>query len=331
MSLIPTSSSPKTPTPPSKELEDAINNFKEILSDDQRAELQKLSAIPGADAVLVFTAQLDRSSTSRKCPNKGTRLMTVLEFVRESTAVIDTFVSSHPEIAALVWGSVKLTMQVVLNFSSYYERVSDLFMQFAKDCPRFAEYQALFPSSPGLQKAVCDFNASIISCCRHVVEVIQRPWQTHLRNAFFSSFQKEFNSDLENIRRCGRETRQEIKLAKAKADSQDQRLQKVEREAASHERHRIRHLFRRVEVDLETIKNYQLHQDIRRAEENRLRLLDSLSSYDYRTPYKKACKIKHPGTAEWIFRSTTFVQWEEGSSSPWLCCSGKSTLIPQSL
>ncbi|KAK2000972.1 hypothetical protein LX36DRAFT_382444 [Colletotrichum falcatum] len=111
MALALAFSSSKTPTPPTRDLEDAVNDFQGILSSEQRAELQKLRAVPDAGAVLSFTAQLDKSSASQKCPNKGTRLIPVLQFVRESAAVIDTFVSSHPEIAALVWGSVKLTMQ----------------------------------------------------------------------------------------------------------------------------------------------------------------------------------------------------------------------------
>ncbi|CCF40178.1 hypothetical protein CH063_10810 [Colletotrichum higginsianum] len=62
----------------------------------------------------------------------------------------------------------------------------------------------------------------------------------------------------------------------------------MERKAASKERHKVRQLFSRVEGDLHTIKNDQLQRDIRRAEESRRQLLDSLSSYDYLTPFKKA-------------------------------------------
>ncbi|KAF4873482.1 Ankyrin repeat and KH domain-containing protein 1 [Colletotrichum siamense] len=265
MELAPKSSSATSQVSPTKGLQDAVSEFRKTLNDDQRSDLDKLKGIPDADAALVFTAQLDWSTTQRNSPNKGTRLISVLQYVRDSSVIIDTFISSHPEIAALVWGSVKLTMQVVLNFASYYERVSDLFMQFSRDCPRFAEYQALFPNSPGLQKAVCDFNASIIYCCKHVIQAIQRPWQTHLRNAFLKSFQQEFNPDLEMIRRCGLEAKQEIKLAKARADHQDQRLQEMERKAASKERHQVRQLFSRVGSDLDTIKNDQIQQDIRRA------------------------------------------------------------------
>lgn len=156
------------------------------------------------------------------------------------------------------------------------------------------------------------------------------------------SFQQEFNPDLYKIRTCGLEVKQEIKLAKAKADDQDKRLQQIERKAASEERRKIRHLFSRVESDLNTIKNDQLEQDIRRSgelffvatnhtdspvEESSRHLLNSLSSYDYLTPFRKACKLRHPRTAEWLFRLTTFTQWEEGISSPWLWCSGKSTSV----
>jgi hypothetical protein len=48
-------------------------------------------------------------------------------------------------------------------------------MELSKQCPRFAEYQALYTTSTRLQKALCDFHASIIRCCKHVVEAIQRP------------------------------------------------------------------------------------------------------------------------------------------------------------
>ncbi|KAF6807606.1 hypothetical protein CSOJ01_08047 [Colletotrichum sojae] len=233
MALIQSSRSAAPKTLPTKELQNAVDDFRRILTDDQRAELRELRAVPDADAVLVLTAQLDMSSARSRGPSIASRLHPVLQFVRESSAIIDTFVPSHPEIAALVWGSVKLTMQVrrrnpppflgdelsnciqvVLNFTSYYERISDLFMQFGRDCPRFADYQALFPDSLELQRAVRDFNASIISCCKHLVEALQQPWQTQLRSAFLQSFQQEFDPDLEKIRRCGLEVKQEIKLAK---------------------------------------------------------------------------------------------------------------------
>jgi len=65
--------------------------------------------------------------------------------------------------------------EIAINFTSYYEALSNLFMGFATHCPRFAEYQALYPTSDRLQTALCEFHASIIRCCKHAIEATQRP------------------------------------------------------------------------------------------------------------------------------------------------------------
>lgn len=91
--------------------------------------------------------------------------------------------------------------------------------------------------------------------------------QTQLRNAFLQSFQQEFSPDLEKIRRCGLEVKQEIKLAKVKADLQDQKLQQLEREAAAAGRRTLRKVASRLDGSLDTIKNEQIQRDLRRAGE----------------------------------------------------------------
>jgi len=96
---------------PARDLEAAVGEFRSVLTEDQRTRLQAVRAVPDAQDVLVFTAQLDYLSR-RKGRSIGSRLHSVLASVREFSAIIDVFVSSHPEIAALVWGSVKLAVQV---------------------------------------------------------------------------------------------------------------------------------------------------------------------------------------------------------------------------
>lgn len=93
-------------------LDDAVRGFQTILTDDQRRQLQSIKTVPDTDAVLVFTAQLDAQNTKRKGRSIATRLYTFLQCSRDFSAVLDTFVSSNPQIAALVWGSIKLTMLV---------------------------------------------------------------------------------------------------------------------------------------------------------------------------------------------------------------------------
>jgi hypothetical protein len=100
------------PARPVEGLKLAVANFSAMLTDEQRHDLAKIHAVPNADSIFVFTAQLDSVNRSRRGRSVGSRVSTFLQSVRDFCSVIDTFVSSNPQIAALVWGSVKLTMLV---------------------------------------------------------------------------------------------------------------------------------------------------------------------------------------------------------------------------
>ncbi|KAI6747494.1 hypothetical protein HG530_015874 [Fusarium avenaceum] len=308
---------------PRESLEHAINDFQTILTDDQRRKLSNIGAIQDPDTVRIFTAQLDRESQLRKGRGIAGRLSSILQSVQRFSTVVDTFVSSRPEIAALVWGSVKLAMLIAVNYTSYFESLSALFMELSNQCPRFAEYQALYTTSTRLQKVLCDFHAAIIRCCKHVVEAIQRPWQKQLRVAFFQSFEQEFEPDVSDIRRMGKNVKDEINLAKAQTDRQDQMLEEKEREAASKQRSKLRKFIPKVESELDTIKKLQMQRSTRGSIKERHRLLDSLSSHKYELPFQEARKKHQHSTAEWIITTQEFIRWYEGTGSALLWCSGK--------
>ena len=114
MALPPSSLSVAVQTGPEQTLNEAILDFQQILTTEQRQELHRIQEVPNLDAVLVFTAKLDLDTRNknRRGRSIASNLSSVLQSVSEFSAIVDTFVSSHPEIAGLVWGSVRLTMLV---------------------------------------------------------------------------------------------------------------------------------------------------------------------------------------------------------------------------
>ena len=93
-------------------LQSALVDFEATLDETQRGEFQKLSAQPHARAVVQFTAELDRKNAERRSRCIAARLHPVLETVQQYSRVVDMFVSSNPKVAALLWGSIKLTLHV---------------------------------------------------------------------------------------------------------------------------------------------------------------------------------------------------------------------------
>lgn len=96
-----------------KELERTIAGFQAILTDDDRKQLQQLKTTShDAQSIIEFTAKLDRLDANRKGKSIASRLASFLQTIEQFTPIIDTYIQSNPDIAALVWGSIKLTFLV---------------------------------------------------------------------------------------------------------------------------------------------------------------------------------------------------------------------------
>lgn len=116
---------PSRPAAVHNSLQDAVDGFRAILTDEQRQKLKSTNDVPGANDVLVFTAGLDSINRQRRGKSTASRLHSILSSVGgfcttltkgKPCNIADTYVSSNPEIAALVWGSVKLAMTVSTGF-----------------------------------------------------------------------------------------------------------------------------------------------------------------------------------------------------------------------
>lgn len=86
------------------------------MTPEQKNRLHGTAAIPDAPAIIAFTTQLDNENAKRRSRCVATRLLTFLQSIQQFTTVVDTFVSSNPAIAALVWGSVKFAILVSRHY-----------------------------------------------------------------------------------------------------------------------------------------------------------------------------------------------------------------------
>ncbi|KAH0420337.1 nacht domain protein [Colletotrichum camelliae] len=109
-SLVRRSPSPKGKSHPAAGLEIALAQFGANLTDDERKRLKDQECgLNDADAAFKFTLELDELDPVRRGRVAASKLCSLLQTVQIFGQVIDTYVSSNPQIAALIWGSLKLT------------------------------------------------------------------------------------------------------------------------------------------------------------------------------------------------------------------------------
>jgi hypothetical protein len=93
-----------------QQLESTVAGFHAILTDNDRKVLQKLKATPYASQnIITFRAELDRLDKRRQGRSVALRPASFLQTIERFTPVVDTYIQSNPDIAAIVCGSIKLT------------------------------------------------------------------------------------------------------------------------------------------------------------------------------------------------------------------------------
>ncbi|WQF79156.1 Putative NACHT nucleoside triphosphatase, P-loop containing nucleoside triphosphate hydrolase [Colletotrichum destructivum] len=302
-------------------LKHALAVFQATLTDDERAKLQSLKGTScDADSVITFTADLDRANPARKGRSIATRLFSLLQIVQQFNHTVDTYVSSHPEIAALVWGSVKLAFTVLANFTSYFQQFSELLRGFDRLCPVFAEYRLLFPNSARLRDATYEFHASVICCCSQIMIAIRKPWQQQLLGAVVQSFHGEMKPYVDDVRLRAENVQDEISLAKSQADQKEHLSQAEERRQAAETRKGLAKWFSQSEKQVGCLRQANETANNERKWET---LLTKLSSYDYASAFKIAREKRHLGTAEWVFDEAQFQEWYTCEKSSMLHIMGK--------
>ncbi|KAH0440651.1 hypothetical protein CcaCcLH18_02321 [Colletotrichum camelliae] len=240
--------------------------------------------------------------------------------VEQFYQIADTYVSSHPEIAALVWGSVKLAFMILSNFTSYFQRFSELLRGFDQLIPRFSEYRRLFPNSNRLRLATYGFQTAIIRCCSQIVLATRRPWKQQLLAALSQSFQTEMRPLVDDIRASAKRVMEEVELAQAQATHQEQVLQSQERQMAGKSRREVSRWFAKSDKDIQKLRQ----KELARAKEYKWdALLEKLSRYDHAAAFKSARAKRHNGTAEWVLHTLEFETWYHNNSSVILHLVGK--------
>ncbi|KAF5963212.1 hypothetical protein FBULB1_13549 [Fusarium bulbicola] len=301
-----------------KKLEATIAGFQAILSDEDRKKLQQLkTTLHDSQSIITFTAELDLLDKNRRGKSVASRLASFLQTIEQFTPIVDTYIQSNPDIAALIWGSIKLTFTFLANFASYFQSFVELLHGFGSLCARFAEYQGIFNESSRLKGSVCKFHTAVVTCCQQIILAVRRPLKNQIFQAITRSFQSELRSYVEDIRAKAEEVQGDIQLVKAQCDREEQQLQTTERKEATDHRKRFRAWAAEMDV-------FQAQRRRDALEQKRRRLLEDLSSFNFTSAFNSTRNKRHIGTAKWVFDTPEFRAWIAINGPPVLHVTGKT-------
>ena len=141
----------------------ALESFRQSLTDGERQRLVEMQvsdpAKPDENKVMMLIAEIDCRNSRKFSRYVAPKLQPFLDVIQQFSSAVDTFMTSGPPVAQVVWGSVKVTLLIVSNFGEYFEKLATLFDSIGKACPRIREFGTLYESSTSLQDLVCRYFA----------------------------------------------------------------------------------------------------------------------------------------------------------------------------
>ncbi|RPA80561.1 hypothetical protein BJ508DRAFT_362561 [Ascobolus immersus RN42] len=133
-----------------KELQNARDVFLLGLAPDERCQFANCSS---AEEMLECVRTLP--AFKRHSRSRLKRLMAPIERLSITLSpyfdIIGIVVSSRPEWAGVVWGSIRLVLKFASNYMSLFTKIGQLFDTLLKELPRFAEILEIIRQSKELQ------------------------------------------------------------------------------------------------------------------------------------------------------------------------------------
>ncbi|KAF4443329.1 NACHT nucleoside triphosphatase [Fusarium acutatum] len=129
----------------SEVFEKAKADFLNGIKDQKlRSQLQKATTV---DDIWDYTEQLQKDQGSNKRLRGMKRIGPYIERLQEYAGVIEVFVQVKPDILALIWGPMKLLLQVSSNLVASFDAILGVMKNMGSILPRFNEFVPLFKNN----------------------------------------------------------------------------------------------------------------------------------------------------------------------------------------
>ncbi|OAP57751.1 hypothetical protein AYL99_08489 [Fonsecaea erecta] len=294
------------PLKPNIRLAQALSEFEAILNDDDKKLFRtwREGRPPAVSDVMKLTAEIDRHngrSMKRRC--YGPRLTSILGAVQQFSSAVDVIIGgTQSTIATSIWGVLRMTLQTTVQFGSYFDNLSALFMRIGRFSPRYEQYGAMYPKSSRLQDALFDYFRTVVQVCNKAVLFIRKGTMAQISAAILNPFNSEFGPLELDLSTTAETIREEASLAF------QQELTLDKREASS---------FRAWLLSKASKKTEQAR--VFRAHQAKFQLLNSCSTYDHEAAWKRARKV---GESSRLFDQAAYRDWLQSTVSSVLWVTG---------
>ena len=289
---------------PQTVFEHAAENFCRNLSQQDRTKYLSATVVD----VIREIDRLQRQQADQGWLRALGRARPFIESLKRYTTVIDTFVGVKPAILSLLWGPLKLLLNLAGRSLECFEIMVKALQRIGDALPRFSMFATIYKQHPRIIHALVLFYEDILFFYRGVLDLFEAPGPSSsidrpiLRTEFTAAW-KQF-----------------LKFSWSQFASQfDSLVLQIERHAALVDQEASAASF-------QDVHDFRLEfQAYTATEDEKLAMLDARArlcpdSYDFVLERCHAVLEDYPGTGDWLTRNKRFQDWSVGKRPVlWIC------------
>ncbi|KAI0040264.1 hypothetical protein FA95DRAFT_1611941 [Auriscalpium vulgare] len=313
------SGQPPPPTPKAVSngiFDKAVQDHLQSLQAGERADFAFATPASVLDLANEYHSTHVKKSGLLRCVDRISRVIAPLE---KFFSAVDNGVSSHPEVAGIVWGALRFVMQAIRSLSAYFEKIGDILEDIAEDLQDYQEYATtLFAKSERVMKALAGVYGDILSTCTTIRRIYANT--RGIRGSMSVSFRAlnpwdhAFDHVVSSLKRR-RERLNKRVLHEEMVAAHEQRRKDNERDAE--ERKRMAEMEQRLSREEKEAREKERLQTLH---ERKSKLLERLqkSAYAECASKHEACRgvlSKHLDSGRWLLNRPEFVKWADTSVS----------------
>ncbi|KAF3808502.1 hypothetical protein GCG54_00006365, partial [Colletotrichum gloeosporioides] len=193
------------PLKPEIRLAQAVSEFEASLGDGHKEVFRTtrkaaLRTAPIPSDVMRLTAEIDSRVRKQHGLSRcfGPRLTNILQAVQQFAALGDTVVGGSQNLVACgVWSAVRTTLYMAVNYASYLEKLSLLFMTAGRQAPRYQALATIYPQSETLQSCLSEYFIVVVHVCQKIQKYGNRSAFGQFKSSLNDADLKGYQADLE--------------------------------------------------------------------------------------------------------------------------------------
>ncbi|GLA01286.1 hypothetical protein AnigIFM60653_011535 [Aspergillus niger] len=237
------------------------------------------------DEVYNLTAKLQEEAAGKAGLRNLARIRPFLERLSSYSAVIEVLLQVKPELA-LIWGPIKLLLQMSSELTSAFDRVADTMVKVGYALPQFAMVLSVFEWSDAIRAAMALFYGDLLEFYRVNLDFFRKRRWKQMFEAIWPSYQKKLDVVVSNIELHATLVRNEVTLLDV-SEAQKARVRSLEQFA-----------------EIQTLHSRQRFTGLKGQV--------APISFDERLDWISNRSV--PGCAKWLFRDNAFSEWFDVSA-----------------